>query len=70
MQQCCSALAASHAKGIVHRDLKPDNISSCTRGSDTNFVKILDFGIAKLTGDGVDAAPRRAPASSSARRRT
>jgi serine/threonine-protein kinase len=51
IEQCCSALAASHNKGIVHRDLKPDNIYLTTRGSDTHFVKILDFGIAKLTGD-------------------
>jgi serine/threonine-protein kinase len=51
--QAADALSASHKTGIVHRDLKPDNIILIQRGRDRDFVKLLDFGIAKLTGDSV-----------------
>ncbi|MSP16390.1 MAG: serine/threonine protein kinase, partial [Myxococcales bacterium] len=49
-RQVAAALAASHAKGIVHRDLKPDNIVMVRRAGTDETAKVLDFGIAKLTG--------------------
>ena len=48
MRQVCKSLAEAHSKGIIHRDLKPDNIFVCEIYGEKDFIKVIDFGIAKF----------------------
>ncbi|MDX2015205.1 MAG: protein kinase [Myxococcaceae bacterium] len=57
MSQVLSALADAHSVGVVHRDLKPENIMVSQGRSEPDFVKVLDFGIAKIIDGTEDEGP-------------
>ncbi len=58
LEQLCDVLQAAHDHGIVHRDLKPGNMMLVAdRPEGKEFLKVLDFGIAKILGNDAGAAP-------------
>lgn len=50
--QVLEALDEAHRLGIIHRDLKPQNLFRCNRADGSDFIKVFDFGIAKVSGEG------------------
>lgn len=60
LKQILKSLDEAHALGIIHRDLKPGNIMLTELHGESDFVKVLDFGVAKLMGD-TDGEPSQTP---------
>src|SRR5581483_4551401 len=58
MLQLCEAVGEAHRAGVVHRDLKPENVMLLKRDGETDFVKVLDLGIARLPGGNMPAVTR------------
>ncbi len=49
LRQVCNSLAEAHSLRLIHRDLKPENMMVCTRGGIPDTVKVLDFGLARIS---------------------
>jgi serine/threonine protein kinase len=59
--QACLGLEKAHAQGVIHRDIKPANLFLAEREGGALVLKVLDFGIAKVTAGELGAGPRQMP---------
>jgi serine/threonine-protein kinase len=57
MAQLCDSLGEAHEAGVIHRDLKPSNVLVEQRPNQRDFIKVLDFGLAKLVKTSVNLSP-------------
>ncbi len=55
IRQACESLREAHSRGIVHRDIKPENLFVTTEQGERDFLKVVDFGIAKVSSQADDA---------------
>jgi len=58
LRQLCHSLGEAHAAGLIHRDIKPANIYVCRLGRETDWVKVLDFGMVKHHDEVGDSDPK------------
>ena len=59
--QLCVGLAAAHSQGIIHRDLKPSNLVVVRRPDGSEWIKVLDFGVAKVRESLPPSSPEKTP---------